>query len=88
MNNFDVIAGNVCSIGAMISDSYSGTRKNEKGILLAQCVSQIFYAAGSIILKGYSATVQNVNFVSGFACIFTGIVTVTSLVKEKSGAKE
>ena len=56
----DVIIGNICSIGAMISDSVSGTRKTEKGILLAQCVGQIFYAAGSFILKGYSATVQNI----------------------------
>jgi len=56
----EVIIGNICSVGAMISDSVSGTRKTPKGILLAQCISQIFYAVGSFILKGYSATVQNV----------------------------
>lgn len=56
----EIIIGNICSIGAMISDSYSSTKKTRKDILLVQCISQIFYAAGSFILKGYSATVQNV----------------------------
>jgi len=56
----EVIVGNICSVGAMISDSYGGTRKTKKGILLAQCISQIFYMAAAIILKGYSAAVQNV----------------------------
>jgi len=56
----DIVLGNICSIGAMLSDSYSGTRKTKKEMLLAQSVSQIFYLASSIILKGYSAAAQNV----------------------------
>lgn len=56
----EVIIGNLCSVGAMISDSVSGTRKNKKGMLMAQSVSQLFYICSSLVLKGYSATVQNV----------------------------
>ncbi len=56
---YEVIIGNVCSVGAMVSDSISGTRKTEKEILLVQCISQLFYIASSLVLKGYSATVQN-----------------------------
>lgn len=44
----------------MISDSVSGTRKKYKEIMAVQIVSQFFYAASSIALKGYSSTVQNV----------------------------
>lgn len=44
----------------MISDSISGTRKKYKEIMAVQIVSQFFYAASSIALKGYSSTVQNV----------------------------
>lgn len=57
---FDIVLGNVCSIGAMICDSISGTRKTAKGVLLVQVISQVFYAVGSFVLKGYSATVQNI----------------------------
>jgi len=56
----EIIVGNVCAVGAMLSDSVSGTRKTRREILLVQCVSQLFYIASSLILKGYSATVQNV----------------------------
>ena len=56
----EVIIGNICSLCAMISDSISGTRKNRSQILGIQILSQFFYGAGSIILKGYSSTVQNV----------------------------
>ena len=55
----DVIVGNVCSLCAMVSDSVSGTRKKRNHILAAQIVSQVFYGAGSIILKGYSSTAPN-----------------------------
>ena len=55
----DIIVGNVCSLCAMVSDSISGTRKKNSQILGIQIVSQFFYGAGSIILKGYSGTVQN-----------------------------
>lgn len=56
---YDVLIGNVCSVGAMLTDTVSGTRKTKKGILLVQCISQLFYIASSLVLKGYSATVQN-----------------------------
>ena len=55
----EIIVGNICSLCAMISDSVSGTRKKRNQILAIQIMSQIFYAAGSIILKGYSSTAQN-----------------------------
>ena len=44
----------------MISDSVSGTRKKRSEILGVQMLSQVFYGAGSIILRGYSSTAQNV----------------------------
>ena len=56
----EVIIGNITSIGAMICDSYSGTRRTRRDMLLAQIVSQFFYIASSIVLKAYSATTQNV----------------------------
>ena len=56
----DVIVGNVCSLCAMVTDSISGTRKKHSEIMAVQMLSQVFYAAGTIILKGYSSTAQNV----------------------------
>ena len=56
----DIIIGNICSIGAMISDSVSSTRKTRSQMLGVQIISQLFYSVGSIILKGYSSTAQNV----------------------------
>lgn len=56
----EIIIGNISSIGAMICDSYSGTRRTKKDMLLAQSVSQIFYIISSLVLKAYSATAQNV----------------------------
>lgn len=55
----EIIVGNVCSLCAMVSDSVSGTRKKHSEILAVQMLSQVFYGAGTIILKGYSSTVQN-----------------------------
>ena len=54
-----VIIGNAFSLCAMISDSISGTRKKHSEIMAVQTVSQFFYAASSIALKGYSSTAQN-----------------------------
>lgn len=54
-----VIIGNIFSLCAMITDSVSGTRKKHRDILLFQTVSQFFYAASSVVLKGYSSTAQN-----------------------------
>ena len=59
MKETAVILGNIFSLCAMISDSVSGTRKKHSEIMLVQIVSQFFYAASSIVLKGYSSTVQN-----------------------------
>ncbi len=55
----EIIVGNVCSLCAMVTDSISGTRKRRTQILGIQIISQFFYAAGSMILKGYSSTAQN-----------------------------
>ena len=54
-----VIIGNICSLFAMLTDSLSSSRKTAKGVLVFQTISQVFYVTGSIILKGYSAAVQN-----------------------------
>ena len=55
----EVIVGNVCSLCAMVTDSISGTRRKHSQILAVQMLSQVFYGAGSIILRGYSSTAQN-----------------------------
>jgi hypothetical protein len=55
-----IIVGNLLSLCAMITDSISGTRKKHSEIMAVQIVSQFFYGASSIALKGYSSTVQNV----------------------------
>lgn len=55
-----IIIGNIFSLCAMISDSISGTRNKHSEIMAVQIVSQFFYAASSIALKGYSSTAQNV----------------------------
>ena len=60
MTQTAIILGNIFSLCAMISDSVSGTRKKHREMMAVQIVSQFFYAASSIALKGYSSTVQNV----------------------------
>ena len=55
----DILVGNICSLCAMISDSFSGTRKKRGEMLAVQILSQFFYGAGSIVLKGYSGSAQN-----------------------------
>lgn len=60
MKNTAIILGNILSLCAMISDSISGTRKKHGEIMAVQIVSQFFYGASSIVLRGYSSTVQNV----------------------------
>ncbi|MBR4081085.1 MAG: YgjV family protein [Clostridia bacterium] len=56
----EIISGNLCSLLAMITDAIGSTRKTARGVLTMQTISQIFFIAGSIALKGYSAAVQNV----------------------------
>lgn len=55
----EVLIGNACSLCAAVTDSISGTRKKPNQILAIQMLSQVFYGVGTIILKGYSSTVQN-----------------------------
>lgn len=70
----DVIVGNICSILAMLADSFSSTRKTRKDIMLAQCLSCFFYFMAGIALKGYSAAVQNA----------VGIIRNLTAIPEKS----
>lgn len=56
----ELILGNICSLIAMGTDAVSSWAKSAKKMLLFQCLSQGIYAIGSVILKGYSAAVQNV----------------------------
>ena len=56
----EILAGNLCSLGAMLSDAFSSTRKKNSEILAVQIISQVFYGAGTVILKAYSSTAQNI----------------------------
>lgn len=60
MNPISLIIGNVCSILAMLSDSFASSRKTAKEVLLVQSLSQVIYCVGTAVLKGYSGAVQNV----------------------------
>lgn len=60
MNHIVIIIGNILSLCAMVTDSISGTRRKHSEIMAIQIVSQFFYGASSIVLKGYSALAQNV----------------------------
>ncbi len=55
----EIIVGNVCSLCAIVTDTVSGTRRKNSEILGIQILSQIFYGAGAVILKGYSGAAQN-----------------------------
>ena len=55
-----ILLGNILSLCAMISDSFSGTRKKHSEIMAVQILSQFFYGASTIALKGYSGTAQNI----------------------------
>ena len=60
MDSVSILAGNFCSLVAMITDSISATRKTAKDVLLMQSLGQLIYCIGTILLKGYSGAVQNV----------------------------
>ena len=67
----ELIIGNLCSLLAMGTDSLSATQKTAKRVLLVQCLSQLFYGIGNIVLKGYSGTVQNaVSILRNFVAIY------------------
>lgn len=55
-----ILLGNAFALMAAVTDSVSGTRKSTKSVLGWQIFSQFFHAASSLVLKGYSAVVQNV----------------------------
>ena len=55
----DIVIGNIFSLCAVLTDSFSGTRKKRNEILGIQIVSSVFYSAATIVLKGYSSSVQS-----------------------------
>ena len=66
----DIIVGNICSLLAMGTDSLSSTRKSTRDVLLVQSLSQLIYGIGAVILRGYSAAVQNaVSILRNFTAI-------------------
>ena len=70
MDNIAIIAGNICTVLAMVFNALSSTRKTPKGVLMTQNVSQAVYAVSAIVLGGYSAAVQNVvSIARNFAAI-------------------
>ena len=92
MDRTSVIIGNILCLCAMITDSYSGTREKHSEIMAVQIVSQFFYAACSIVLKGYSSTVQNVvavfsavimNYVGVLSCSVITVTTAVSLIRTR-----
>ena len=56
----DIIIGNLCTLFAMLFNAFSSTRRTAKGVLWMQNISQACYGISGIVLRGYSATVQNV----------------------------
>lgn len=60
MGQISVLLGNFCVLLAMGANAISATRKTTKSILWVQNVSQLMYCGSSVLLKGYSAAVQNV----------------------------
>ena len=59
MNNINIIVGNITSLLAMGTDSLASAQKTAKGVLWVQTLGQAIYCTGSIVLRGYSAAVQN-----------------------------
>lgn len=56
----DIVIGNLCTLFAMLFNAFSSTRRTPQGVLWMQNVSQACYGISGIVLRGYSATVQNV----------------------------
>ncbi len=77
MHIISLIVGNACSLFAMGSDSISSSRKNVNSMLWFQNLSQLFYAVGSILLKGYSAAVQNAVCILRNLAVIKGIKSKT-----------
>lgn len=60
MRTTTLIIGNLCTLMAMGSNAISATRKTKNGILWTQSISQLIYLSSALVLRGYSAAVQNV----------------------------
>ena len=60
MNSINIVIGNVCSLLAMGTDAISSSQKTAKRVLWVQNLSQLIYCVGTLVLKGYSGSVQNV----------------------------
>lgn len=73
MNYTAIIIGNVCTLFAMGANAVSSTRKTAKGMLGVQCISQLIYCLSAVVLRGYSAAVQNV------VSIFRNVVAVRNI---------
>lgn len=69
----DLIIGNLCSVFATLSDVFSSSRKTTRSFLLWQCLGQFFYGLSAIVLKGYSAAIQNV------ICIIRNLAAVRNI---------
>ena len=69
----DLIIGNLCSLFATIADVFSTSRKKVRDFLLFQCIGQAFYLLGTLVLKGYSAAVQNA------VCILRNLAAVKNI---------
>lgn len=57
--NINLIVGNICTLLAMGANAASSTRKTVKGVLFFQNIAQLIYCISGIVLRGYSASVQN-----------------------------
>lgn len=73
---FEIILGNFFALLAMLSDSYSSSKKTTKSMLKVQNFSQLFYGLSSIVLKGYSGAVQN------FISVIRNILAIKENKKE------
>ena len=55
----NLIVGNLCTLLAMGANAISSTRKSAKSVLAVQSIGQLIYLISAIVLRGYSAAVQN-----------------------------
>lgn len=57
--NTGIIIGNLFSLFGMLSEAVSATLKTARRVLVMQSIAQVFWFAGTMVLKGYSGSVQN-----------------------------
>ena len=57
--NTAIIIGNLFSLFGMLSEAVSATLKTARRVLVMQSIAQVFWFAGTVVLKGYSGSVQN-----------------------------